>query len=147
MVRYLTMAMAMLATQAWAVGERVAIVGPDAEQLKEQLCISMECVSPKANPDAVISTRHAGAQTQLEVKAADGTLRLSRALPLNDSNRLSSMDQVSATASIVSAIETKAKVEAPKPAPAKKPAKLAKKSKSKKEKSGPIQLAARFRAR
>ncbi len=126
---------------AWAVGEHISVTGPARDQLKETLCISMECV-PGAS-DFTVSSKVVGAQMELKVLGPSGEVRLTLKTPVSDNGRLASSDAMTATSQLVHAIETpftptKAAVEKP----AAKKTKLAKR-----HLHAPIRVAARMRAR
>jgi len=119
---------------AWAVGERITVSGSNEAQLKEVLCNSMECVSTaqaRANGySAAVEAKTVKEVVEIRVLGADGRVRTTQRVPMNDMGRLSETDLVSATTEIMSAIEDpdhKAKAEADKadakPAKSKKVAK------------------------
>ncbi len=127
----------LMAMPAWATGERIVVTGASEAQLKETLCISMECVSQaqarSSGYSAMVESKATKNGVEIRVLGADGKVRTSQKVPMNDSGRLSSTELVSATSEIVSAIEDpnrRAKVSEEKaeaPAKAKKSAKMAKK--------------------
>ncbi|MBL8951271.1 MAG: hypothetical protein JNK82_10870 [Myxococcaceae bacterium] len=120
----------MVAAPAWAVGERVALPKglTFSEQLKETLCISMECGS---GVDATVTAKVIkGNKAEIKVLSPAGVVKATVTAPLDEEGRLSSMDLVAATSGIIQGIEGTAKAaEAPAPAPAAKVAKGSKASK------------------
>jgi hypothetical protein len=149
MVRTFLVLMAVTAAPAWAVGERIIIPSaaqPFGDQLKDTLCVSMDCVQDKsAGLDATVTGKvlkgKKGDQVELNVISSTGAVKATVKAPLADNGRISSMDLVTATSAIIAAIEgpePKAKAAAAdKPAPT-KTAKVAKKGK-------PVRLAAKTR--
>jgi hypothetical protein len=140
--------LAVVASPAWAVGERIIIpsgVHPYGEQLKETLCVSMECVeSRNGGLDATVSGKllknKKGDQVELQVLAPSGALKATVKAPVNDAGRMSSTDLVAATSAIIGAIEApEAAAKAPSAAAPTKTAKVAKK------KSQALRLAAKAR--
>lgn len=124
MVRTVLVMMALLAAPAWAVGERISVPkgAPYAEQLRETLCISMEC---GAATDASVTAKVIkGNKVELKVFSAAGVLKTTVTAPLTDDNRISSMDLVAATSGLIAGIEGQvvAKAEAA-PAAVERPAK------------------------
>jgi len=99
----------LMAMPAYAVGERIIVTGASEAQLKETLCISMECVSQgqaKASGySAMIESKATKTGVEIRVLGADGKVRTSQKVPMGDSGRLSSTDLVSATSEIMTAIE------------------------------------------
>jgi hypothetical protein len=135
--------LALSAFPAWAVGERIALPqgAPFGDQLKETLCISMECGSAV---DANITGKVVKGKAEIKVFSPTGALKATVAAPLNAEGRMSSMDLVAATSAIIAAIEA--------PEPSKAAAKeLAKKdakkyaAKSKAKKKNGVRLAAKPR--
>ncbi len=123
----------LVSMPAWAVGERIIVSGAADAQLKETLCISMECVSSKSGGYSALvesKTLKSGG-VEIRVVGADGKVRTTQRVPMSDQGRLSSTDLVSATSEIVTAIEDpnhRAKADEQAAAkPAKKKVKLAKK--------------------
>ncbi len=117
MIRALTFAALVASLPAWAVGEHITVTGPAKDQLKETLCISMEC---KGGGDYVIASRVVGAQMELKVSGPSGP-RFSTLLPLSEDGRLSNSDAMTATSQLIQAIENPAalKQAAPEKAPEK----------------------------
>lgn len=112
MIRALTFAALVASLPAWAVGEHITVTGPAKEQLKETLCISMEC---KGGGDYVVSSRVVGGQMELKVSGPSGP-RFSTLLPLGEDGQLSNSDAMTATSQLITAIENPAalkKAEAP----------------------------------
>src|SRR5262249_7965337 len=112
------------ATPAWAVGERILLPAPGtpfAEQIKETLCISMECVTdPKSVLDATVTGKlikvKNGQHVELQVISPTGALKATVKAPASETGRISSMDLVAATSAVIIAIEApepKAKAAAP----------------------------------
>ena len=141
MVRTVVVMMALMAAPAWAVGERISVPkgAPYAEQLRETLCISMEC---GAATDASVTARVIkGNKVELKVFSAAGVLKTTVTAPLTDDGRISSMDLVAATSGLIAGIEGQPAAARADAAPAKveKPAKgkkaLAAKAKAGKKKS------------
>lgn len=144
MIRALTVAALAASLPAWAVGEHISVTGPAKEQLKETLCISMEC---KAGADFTVSSRVVGSQMELKVSGPSGT-RFTTLLPLNGDGRLSNSDAMTATSQLVQAIESPAPQKAEKAAlekPAKKPSKWAKAHASKRKFGKAIRVASASR--
>jgi len=95
----------LLAAPAWAVGERISVPKGHAfsEQLRETLCISMEC---GAGTDASVTAKVIkGNKAEIKVFSAAGALKATVTAPLGDDGRLSSMDLVAATSGIIQGIE------------------------------------------
>lgn len=137
MVRSVLVLMAVAAAPAWAVGERVALPksGPEfTEQLRESLCISMEC---GVGVDATLTAKVVKGKAEIKVMSSTGALKATITAPLNDAGRMSSMDLVSATSGIISAIES--------PEPSSK-APAAKKKVAAKAKKSSYRFAAKTRA-
>jgi hypothetical protein len=101
MIRALTFAALVASLPAWAVGEHITVTGPAKDQLKETLCISMEC---KGGGDYVISSRVVGGQMELKVSGPSGP-RFSTLLPLGEDGQLSNSDAMTATSQLIQAIE------------------------------------------
>lgn len=99
----------LVSLPAWAVGERITVSGANETQLKEVLCNSMECVSSaqaKANGySAAVEAKASKDSVEIRVLGADGRVRTTQHVPMNDMGRLSETDLVSATTEIMSAIE------------------------------------------
>lgn len=138
--------LAMAATPAWAVGERIILPkgAPFAEQIKDTLCISMECVADgKSGLDAtitgkVIKGKKGQQQVELQVLSATGAVKATVKAPANETGRLSSMDLVAATSAVITAIE------APEPK-TKAAAPASKVAKTEKKKAKQLRLAAKGR--
>jgi hypothetical protein len=100
--------LALLAAPAWATGERLLVSGPAAEQLKETLCVSMECVSLQESRerglDVTVEAKAAKGGLLIEVSGANGKHYATVKAPLSE-GRLGSTDLVSATSAIIRAIE------------------------------------------
>lgn len=135
--------MALVAAPAWAVGERISLPkgGAYADQLKETLCISMECGS---GTDASITAKVIkGNKVELKVFAPNGALKATVTAPLTDDGRISSMDLVAATSGLIAGIEAQ---DAVKSAPAaKEPSKSKKALASKSKKKSSWKVAAKSR--
>ncbi|MGV3621749.1 MAG: hypothetical protein ACO1OB_13070 [Archangium sp.] len=121
-MRSLLCLVALLALPAFATGETIVITGA-AAQLNDTLCISMTCVTSGAR-DFVITGKQSGGTVELTVTSTSGQRRLTHTVPLNEFNRMSSTDLVTATSLVQRSIEVGALNTDPKPAP-----KLAKTSK------------------
>jgi hypothetical protein len=128
----------MAATPAWAVGERIILPTgtPFSEQIRDTLCISMECVADgKSGLDATVTGKvvkaKKGQQVELQVISPTGAVKATVKAPASENGRMSSMDLVAATSAVITAIE------APEPkakaAPAAKPVAKAQKNKSSKQ--------------
>ena len=104
MVRLSLVLVALLSAPAWAVGERISVPKgvSFAEQLHETLCISMECGGAV---DASVTAKVVGGKAEIKVFNNAGQLKGTITAPLNNEGRISSMDLVSATSGIISAIE------------------------------------------
>lgn len=144
MVRSALVLLALVAAPAWAVGERVSLPKGSAyaEQLKETLCISMEC---GAGVDASITAKVIkGNKVELKVFTASGNLKATVTAPLNAEGRISSMDLVAATSGLIAGIEAS---DPGKQAPAvKEPAKAKKGLASKSKKKSSFKMAAKARS-
>ena len=114
MVRAILVLMALMAAPAWAVGERIIIPSaaqPFGDQLKDTLCISMDCVKDKSNGlDATVTGKmlkggKKGDQVELTVISPTGAVKATVRAPVGDNGRISSMDLVTATSAIIAAIE------------------------------------------
>jgi hypothetical protein len=114
MVRTFLVLMAVTAAPAWAVGERIIIPSaaqPFGDQLKDTLCISMDCVKDKSQGlDATVAGKilkgaKKGDQVELTVISSTGAVKATVKAPLADNGRISSMDLVTATSAIIAAIE------------------------------------------
>ena len=106
MVRSVLVLMAMVSAPAWAVGERISIPKgqPFTEQLRETLCISMEC---GAGADASITAKVIkGNKAEIKVFSSSGALKATVTAPLGEDGRISSMDLVAATSGIIQGIES-----------------------------------------
>jgi hypothetical protein len=96
----------MVSAPAWAVGERVSLPKgqPFIEQLRETLCISMEC---GAGMDASITAKVIkGNKAEVKVFSPSGALKATVTAPLGADGRISSMDLVAATSGIIQGIES-----------------------------------------
>lgn len=102
-MRRLTCLVALLAVPAFATGETIVVTGA-AAQLKDTLCISMTCVSSGAK-DFTVTGKQEGKTVELTVTSSSGQRRLTHAVPLNESNRMSSTDLVTATSLVQRSIE------------------------------------------
>ncbi len=132
----------LLSVPAWAVGERITVSGPLEAQLKETLCIPMECGSADGASVRVVS-KAAADGVEVKVVAADGTVRWSQKLPLNEEGRVPSMELISASTLMVKAIEApQARVEAA--AEAAKPVAKAKSKKLVAKKASPSKKSVRL---
>lgn len=98
-----TLALAVLvATSAFATGERISVTGA-AAPLKDTLCISMTCGGQ--GRDFTVSGRAVKGALELTVTSASGQHRLTHLAPLNENGQLGSTDLVRATSLVVKAIE------------------------------------------
>jgi hypothetical protein len=144
MVRSALVLIALVAAPAWAVGERISVPkgAVFADQLKETLCISMEC---GAGIDASITAKVIkGNKVELKVFAATGNLKATVTAPLNADGRISSMDLVAATSGLIAGIEAS---DPGKQAPAAKDSAKAKKGlASKAKKKSSFKMAAKSRS-
>ena len=97
----------LIALPAFATGERIHIAssGEASDQLKETLCLSMECQPSKDGVEVIVTARAAGNGIDLKVTAADGSVRLSQRIAATDDGRFGSTDLVSATSKIFKSIE------------------------------------------
>jgi hypothetical protein len=130
--------MAMLATPAWAVGERIILPAggqPFADQIKETLCVSMECVANKSGGlDAtvtgkLIKDKKKGELVELQVVSSTGAVKATVKAPLMDNGHIGSTDLVTATSALIAAIEgPEPKAKAPEAAPTKTAKVMKKKS-------------------
>jgi hypothetical protein len=127
--------MTMVSAPAWAVGERVVLPDaslPFAEQLKDGVCLSMECVEGSRGFDAKITGKlikgKKGEQVEVRVLSAAGKVKATLTAPAHE-GRMSSTDLVSLTSAVVHAIEAPERVASAAPAKAaKKPVHLAAKT-------------------
>ena len=145
----------LLAMPAFATGERIAVVAapgtsPEvAEQLRETLCVSMECVPrqdvlsrgktdykkvARGGVAAVVGARRVKAKkswnVELTVHSSGGELRFKHVAPASGSGRLKVADLMTASAKVLAAIE-----KPPKKADGDRDQRVA--SKAKKKKNGP----------
>ncbi len=133
----LVLMVTLLAAPAWAVGERISVPKglSFSDQLRETLCISMECGS--ATDASVTAKVIKGNKAEIKVFSPSGALKATVTAPLGDDGRLSSMDLVAATSGIIQGIEGSESSKASKAsatasaAPAKSKKALASKAKSK----------------
>ena len=141
-MRRLSLFWVLASAPAWAVGEHIAVTGPAREQLRETLCISMEC-GPGAS-DYTVTSKLVGEQMELKVLGPNGTVRFTLMTPTSGAGKLSASDAMNASTRLVHAIENpneaKAKVTASKVT--KKSVKLAKRPSR-----APFKVASRMRAR
>lgn len=140
-----TLLTVIAAGPAWAVGERLLVGGAEASavaQLKETLCVSMECVGDirSMGVDVTVEAKVAKGLLQIDVASASGKHYATVKAELTD-GRLGAMDLVSATSQILRAIEYPEARAAAAPAPAK--ARPSKWAKGKKAKAAKFRLAAR----
>jgi hypothetical protein len=111
-MRHLKTCLAVVATlaalPAFATGERIFIAsqGVAADQLKETLCLSMECAASKDGVEVTVTAKAAHDAIELKVVGADGAVRLTQRVPALDDGRFSSTDLVSSTSKIFKAIES-----------------------------------------
>ena len=140
MARSLLVLIALLSAPAWAVGERISFApGPDyVEQLRDAVCISMEC---SRGGDADIKVKTVKGRAEIKVVSPGGAVKGTVSVPLNDDGRLGSMELVAAVSGIIQAIEGKNAHQSPE-AKAEKPAK---KSKAKSKRGAGKSFAARHR--
>jgi len=83
----------MTSAPAWAVGERILLAKGDAfaDQLKETLCISMECGT---GVDAKVSAKVIkGNKVEIKVFSPTGALKATVTAPLNAQGKISAMDE------------------------------------------------------
>jgi|CXWL01.1.fsa_nt_gi hypothetical protein len=129
MIRPLTVAIALVSASAWATGERIQITGNGAyvAQLKETLCISMECVGKGQAAQANVIANVVKNELEVKVVGFDGRTRhIEKVAITND--RVSAFDLVSATSKLLAAIENpNARMEETKPSAKKLAKKLTKK--------------------
>lgn len=94
-------------TSALATGERITLSsqGEAADQLRQTLCISMECVADRDTAEAMVSVKASSGSIEVKVVGADGQLRLTHRSPAQD-GRFSATDLVSATSKVFQAIES-----------------------------------------
>jgi hypothetical protein len=127
--------MALVAAPAWAVGEKIILPSeaqPFASQIKDTLCVSMDCVADKSGGlDAtvtgkLIKAKKGQTEVELQVVSSTGAVKATVKAPVNDQGRISSMDLVTATSAMIAAIEGP-EPKAKKVEPAAKMAKLQKK--------------------
>jgi hypothetical protein len=110
-MRHFKTSLAVIATlaalPAFATGERIFVSGQGAavDQLKETLCLSMECVASKDGVEAVVSAKVAGDNIELRVTGSDGSVRMTQRVAALDDGRFGSTDLVSSTSKIFKAIE------------------------------------------
>ena len=136
----ITMCVCLLVSgSAFAVGERISVKGELGDQLRETLCVSMECAADGS--DATVSARVVKNQVEVKVLGADGRVRLEQKLPANAEGRLSSTDLVAATSAIFKAIESPTAAVEAKSAPEKAETKKAQASTG--TKKSPTRLLAR----
>jgi hypothetical protein len=141
-MRTALLVLALSSTPAWAVGEKVVL--PDAslpfsEQLKDGVCLSMECVEGRGGFDAKLTGRRVkgkkGEQVEVRVLSASGKVKATLTAPAHE-GRLSSTDLVSLTSAVVHAIEQPERVGKAAPAPAtRKPERLAAKARLARDRS------------
>lgn len=108
----------LMALPAFATGETIVISG--AEQLKDTLCLSMNCVASGPR-DFVIAGKTHDTTVEITVTSTTGQRRLTHSVALNQDGQMSSTDVVTATSLIQRSIENGA-INPPKPLakPAKK---------------------------
>lgn len=95
----------MISAPAWAVGERISLPKgqPFSEQLRETLCISMEC---GGGTDVSLTAKVIkGNKAEIKVFSPSGALKATVTAPLGDDGRFSSMDLVAATSGLIQGIE------------------------------------------
>ena len=108
LISSLAVVVALAASPAFATGERI-IVGSGseaAEQLKQTLCIAMECVTSRDGIEASVSVRPGRNEVEVKVLGADGAVRLTQRVPALADGRMSATDLVSATTKVFQAIES-----------------------------------------
>lgn len=141
MARSVLVLMALAAAPAWAVGERISLpkgAAPFTEQLRETLCISMEC---GAGVDASLTAKVIkGNKAEIKVLGPGGAVKATITAPINEAGRMSTMDLVAATSGIIAGIESSGAPAAP---VVEKKSKRALASKAKKKSS--LKLAAKGR--
>ena len=103
MTRLSCIAVLVLASAAFATGERISITGA-AAPLKDTLCFSMTCV-PGGGRDFTVAGRAVKGGLELTVTSSAGQVRLTHVARLNESGQVSSTDLVHATSLVVQAIE------------------------------------------
>ena len=103
----LTLVAGLIALPAFATGERIHIAssGAASDQLKETLCLAMECQGSKDSVEVIVTARAAGNGIEVKVTGADGAVRLSQHVAAIDDGRFGSTDLVAATSKIFKAIE------------------------------------------
>jgi hypothetical protein len=139
MVRTALVVAAMVAAPAWAVGEKVVFPvssQPFSEQLKETLCVSMDCVGDHATgydvavTSTLVKDKKKGEQVEVRVLTPGGAVKATVLAPVHD-GRLSSTDLVSAVSAVVAAIEAPQRQAKGAPAQkSRKPARLAAKARA-----------------
>lgn len=118
MVRMLALAAVVLASTAFATGERVLVTGA-AAPLKETLCISMTCVTSGPR-EFIVSGRPVKGGVEVTVTTSTGQARLTHLAKVNASNQISSTDLVAASTLVIRSIE-KGPIAPPKPVATRKP--------------------------
>jgi hypothetical protein len=96
-----------------ATGEKIALV-PEASQLRDTLCISMDCVA-RDQADVTVATHPVKTGIEISVTVL-GQRRLTQVVPAGPDGQLSSTDLVRIGAAVFKAIEQPAAAEAPKAA-------------------------------
>lgn len=98
----------LVSLPAFATGERILIAstGAASDQLKQTLCIAMECVGAKDGIEAMVTAKSSREGIEVKVVGMDGAVRLNHKAPVLDDGRFSATDLVSATTRIFKAIES-----------------------------------------
>jgi hypothetical protein len=110
-MRHLKTSLALIAVlaalPAFATGERIFVTGqgPAVDQLKETLCLSMECVASRDGVEAVVTAKAAGDNIELRVTGSDGSVRFTQRIAALDDGRFGSTDLVSSSSKVFKAIE------------------------------------------
>jgi hypothetical protein len=123
-------AVVTLAAPAWATGERV-IVADGAEAFRQNICVSMSCVSSGAR-EAIVTAHPVKGGVEVTVKNASGQVKLVHVTPRTTDGDLSSLDVVATSSLIVQAIESPKPLTSPTAKIARVPAKGSKSSKASK---------------
>jgi hypothetical protein len=137
MKSWIALASLVLPGLAGATGERIVVLAPSGAtgiraQLVETLCVSEDCVAPekvlsagkldwnKVNREHVVAVvaGHAqptkkGPTVALEVLSPGGKAKMSEKSPLDDANKLSVKDLVTASAQALAAIDSDAPAKEP----------------------------------
>src|SRR5262249_35847438 len=108
MLRSALVIVVVAAGPAWAVGERVALpeaTQPYAEQIRETICLSMECVASTSRTfDTKVTARLVKGHVEVRVLSPSGKVKATVTAPVHE-GRISAMDLVTLTSATVKAIE------------------------------------------